>query len=141
MRPMIRVVHNDPHDLATAQGESLWRRAGWGLHYFERRTFRRANRVYFVNRETYEQYAARMPNDAAKLGFLPNFVDTHLFQPLTTEARLDARRALADSVGASPDSPWVLFAGRIDHQKDPFSSRSIAMAALPRRERPPSAPA
>ncbi len=128
--PIIRVVHNDPQDLATAEGESLWRRAGWGLHYFERRTFRRADRVYFVNRDTYEQYAARLPNDAAKLGFLPNFVDTHLFKPLTGEAFLDARRELADSVGAPPSSPWVLFAGRIDHQKDPILAID-AMAALP----------
>jgi glycosyltransferase involved in cell wall biosynthesis len=127
--PIIRVVHNDPQDLATAEGESLWRRAGWGLHYFERRTIRRASRVYFVNRETYEQYAARMPDDAAKLGFLPNFVDTSLFRPLTGEARVETRRRLADEVGAPADAPWVLFAGRIDHQKDPLLALD-AMAAL-----------
>jgi len=133
--PLVRVVHNAPEDLATAQGESLWRRFGPSLGLVERLTFRRAARVYFVNRATYEQYAARQkPGNAkgkAELAFLPNFVETDLFKPLPPEDRLAARQRLAPQLGVAAESPWILFAGRIDHQKDPLLAIH-AFAALPR---------
>ena len=118
--PMIRVVHNAPEDLASHGAESAWRRAGWSLHLVERFTFARASLVYFVNSATYEAYSERVGNGADKLRYLPNFVDTVLFRPRTIVERSALRASFAAEHGLPADAPWIIFAGRLDPQKDPL---------------------
>lgn len=117
--PTIRVVHNAPEDLAAHEGESAWRRLGWVLQLAEQLTFRRADRVYFVNRATYERYSGRAGRAAAGMRYLPNGVDTTLFRPLSKDERTAARQRFASALDLTPDAPWLLFAGRLDPQKDP----------------------
>ena len=116
--PIVRVVHNSPRDLATTSGESAWSRLGGLIHLAERRTFRRAGGVFFVNRTTYEEYATDA-EVAQHSHYLPNFYDESRFQRLGDKERQGRRDALGAELGIPPDVPWILFAGRLDQQKNP----------------------
>lgn len=117
--PIVRVVHNDPRELAGSAGESTWRRLGRGLRLVERSTFRRAARVYFVNRGSLEQYSREFPDVAARMRFIANGIDPSMFRPLFGDERAAARTRLAVELGISADDAWLVFAGRLDPQKDP----------------------
>lgn len=116
--PRIRVVHNAPENLAAPESGAVWRHFGWALGLTEKMTFRRSEKVFFVDLETYERYAARA-KDRAVMGYLPNGVDTDRFHPRSGEDRVNLRAALSADFGLPANCPWLLFAGRIDHQKDP----------------------
>jgi glycosyltransferase involved in cell wall biosynthesis len=117
--PVIRVVHNDPADLARDTGESAWARARGVLRIVEDFTYRNAAAVYFVSRETLDQYRDRV-HDAARLHYLPNGVDTDVFHPLLGRLRQQARLELGAGLGLDPNCPWLLYVGRLDEQKDPL---------------------
>jgi glycosyltransferase involved in cell wall biosynthesis len=118
--PIIRVVHNDPADLAANSRESTWRRLGWGLRLTERLTFKSADRVFFVNRASLAQYSSAMPDAAERMSFVGNGIDPVLFHSLSDEDRLARRRRLAAALQLPADDSWLIFAGRLDPQKDPL---------------------
>ena len=122
--PIIRVVHNAPGDLATS-GASAWSHMGRLVRVVEDYSFRRADSVFFVSRSAYGEYAAD-PRFAGHVSFLPNFFDESLFVPLDRSERQEARRVVAAELDLPHDAPWLLFAGRLDHQKDP----SLAIRTL-----------
>ncbi|HUG49091.1 MAG TPA: glycosyltransferase family 4 protein [Candidatus Limnocylindria bacterium] len=128
--PTVRVVHNAPRDLATNRGESAWRRFAVGLYLAERLTFRRSSLVYFVNQKTYDEYAEAMTASASSMRYLPNFVDTSSFLPRFGEERSALRKELGNVVGVDPGAPWLLFAGRLDPQKDPLLALRSFVAAI-----------
>jgi len=51
--------------------------------------------------------------DRARIGWMPNPVDTDFFCPCIPEQRIQHRREL----NVSPDAPVAVFVGRLDHQK------------------------
>ena len=115
----IRVVHNAPENLAAAKGGSAWSRLGRLLHGLERVSFRRAEQIFFVDSSTRDEYAASDSAAAGRMHHLSNGVDTDLFRPLAPAER-DARRALvAQRYGLAADDKWLIFASRLDQQKDP----------------------
>jgi glycosyltransferase involved in cell wall biosynthesis len=117
--PVIRVVHNAATDLATDAGESDWRFFGPGLRLLERFSFSHAARVYFVDRATRDSYAGDSPTAQEHLRFLPNGIDTNLFRPLEPTERTGMRERLGHELGVSAADRWLMFAGRLDQQKDP----------------------
>lgn len=137
--PVIRVVHNAPRDLATQKGESTWSRVGRLLHAVEGFTFRRVSEIYFVDRATRDEYARDEPERADHMHYLSNGVDADQFHPLGAGER-DARRAeFGAAYGLDAGARWLLFAGRLDTQKDPellvrgfaaYSARPTAAQAL-----------
>lgn len=117
--PLIRVVHNAPENLASDDGGSRWRHFGLALRAAENLTFRRAERVLFVDRPTFELCVARGGPSAAKMRYLPNGVDTALFRPRDDAERAGLRDRLAADLSLPAADPWLLFVGRLDRQKDP----------------------
>jgi len=115
---VIRVVHNAPDNLAAHSSGTSWRHFGWALRRIEESSFRRAQRVFFVDRATYQRYAAR-DDDGEHMYYLPNGVDTAEFAPLTQAQRTSTRHDLALTLGVRENGPWLLFCGRLDRQKDP----------------------
>jgi glycosyltransferase involved in cell wall biosynthesis len=124
--PLIRVVHNDPQHLAASGVGSAWRRLGGLVEWVEDLSFRRCASIFFVSRSTYERYAAKR-RFADRVQLLPNFFDESLFQPLAAAERRTLRGSLSAELGISPEVPWLLFAGRLDRQKDPaLAVRTLA---------------
>jgi glycosyltransferase involved in cell wall biosynthesis len=117
--PTIRVVHNAPENLSDPDSGTVWRHFGWALRRAENMTFRRSDRVFFVDRPTYERYVARGNGSSAVMSYLPNGVDTDLFRPRPADERARLRADLSARFGLYAGGPWLLFAGRLDQQKDP----------------------
>ena len=117
--PRIRLVHSAPERLGSSRGESVWRRIGARTRLDERTHFSGADRVYFVNRETYERQSHRSPLDAGRFRFLPNGVDTAEFHALTAEMRLAERVRMAEEFAIPANVRWLLYVGRLDPPKDP----------------------
>ena len=134
--PMWRVVHLGVEDLATEGSESRWARIAGGLAMSERRSFRRMERIYVVNRQVTSDYRARFPEVADRFAFLPNWVDPAIFGGVAAGARHEERGRVASELGLAPEAPLLLFAGRLEGQKDPLLLVR-ALAAL--RERHPEA--
>lgn len=123
-----RVVHLSVADLTTRGSESRWRRLAPVLDRLERASFRRMGRVYVVNRAVAEAYRARFPEVAERITFVPNWADPTIFRPL----KRDVRARVRGELGVGPDAPLVLFAGRLEGQKDPLLLAD-AFAQLRRR--------
>lgn len=134
--PMWRVVHLGIDDLRTPQGESRWRRIPSLLAAVERRSFARMDRVWVVNRAVTEAYRSRFPEMADRFHFLPNWVDQTVFHPELPDRVAELRAALRAEIRAPEDAPMVLYAGRLDRQKQPLL---LARAFASYRDRVPHA--
>jgi glycosyltransferase involved in cell wall biosynthesis len=118
--PMWRVVHLAVEDLRTEGSESRWRRLSAPLAWLERRAFRRMERVYVVNEQVAQDYRGRFPEVADRIRFLPNWADPTIFHPVDEPTRASLRDGVAAEVGQPVAGPLLLFAGRLEGQKDPL---------------------
>jgi glycosyltransferase involved in cell wall biosynthesis len=88
-----------------------------------------ATRILVLNPGMVEE-ALEVGIDKARLGWMPNPVDTEYFRPCSPQERLQHRQVL----GIGPDTPLVVFVGRLDHQKKlPWMLGAFARVA---RQRP-----
>ena len=71
-----------------------------------------ASRILVLNPGMTEE-ALEVGFDQARLGWMPNPVDTDYFRPCSPEQRLQLRKEL----NVEPEAPLVVFVGRLDHQK------------------------
>jgi glycosyltransferase involved in cell wall biosynthesis len=134
--PMWRVVHLAVEDLSTTGSESRWRRLSGPLRVIERRAFRRMRRIYVVNEAVAERYRRRFPEVADRIHFLPNWADPTIFRPVDQQRRSELRSALAADLELPAESYLILFAGRLEGQKDPML---LARAFAAFRARHPAA--
>ena len=118
--PRWRVVHLSVDDLATPGSESRWR---WGarlLERLERRSFRGMDRIWVVNRKVADRYREQFPDVAERIAFIPNWVDHTIFRRGDEADRDGVRAELRRSLVLPGDARIVLFAGRLEGQKDPM---------------------
>lgn len=78
-----------------------------------------------------EEEALEVGFDPKRLGWMPNPVDTDYFSPCSAEQRVALRKQL----GIEPDTPLVVFVGRLDHQKKlPWTLGAFARVVRKDRE-------
>jgi glycosyltransferase involved in cell wall biosynthesis len=120
-RPKVQVVHLNVADIYRTKGESRWRLLPGAYHRVEDLTLPSMDRVFVVNRAGAEFYRRRYPSLASRLAFIPTWVDDTMFRAPTGGEREAARRALSDELALAPepDARFLLFAGRLEAQKDP----------------------
>ena len=132
--PKTRVVHLTTADLTSAASESTWRRLGRPLQAIEHVTLQRMDRIYVVNEHAADAYRARNPGLAARIAYVPNWVDDEIFTAPDDGTRHRAAAALRSELAAGPDARVLLFAGRLESQKDPLLALRGVAAAARRRE-------
>ena len=118
--PRWRVVHLSVADLATPGSESRWRRGSRLLDAFEHRSFRGMDRIWVVNRNVAGRYREQFPDVADRIAFISNWVDHTIFRQLDDPDRGGLRAELRRSTALPGDARIVLFAGRLEGQKDPM---------------------
>lgn len=129
-QPKVRVVHLTVDDLTAGASESTWRRLRTPLAALERRSLAAMDRVYVVNEEAARRYRTEYPGAAERIVYVPNWVDDSIFATPDAPSRAAARAALRARIGAGPDSAVLLFAGRLERQKDPLLAlRGFALVA------------
>jgi glycosyltransferase involved in cell wall biosynthesis len=129
--PMVQFVHMNPAQFAR---HMKWRRLPGLLGVIERLTIGRMDYVLTPGTAVAELYRRRFPEIAERIIFSPNWYDAELFFVPTPTDRVEARAALAGSLGGQlgDEDRLVLFVGRLDAQKDPLLLIN-AFAALARR--------
>jgi glycosyltransferase involved in cell wall biosynthesis len=128
--PRIQVVHLNVAEIAA--GESRWRHLPWLHHRIEDMSLPAMDRVFVVNRAGVDFYRRRHPTLAARIGFLPTWVDDTVFRPPAEVERSALRREMAAATDIPADARLVLFVGRLEAQKDPTLVVDGAAAAATR---------
>jgi glycosyltransferase involved in cell wall biosynthesis len=134
--PKWRVVHLSMQDLTTEGSESRWRGLPLLLEGVERRSFRRMDRVYVVNERVASEYRERYPELADRFHYLPNWADPTVFHAETDDRRLATRSAVVSELDVDPSAELLLYAGRLEGQKNP---RLLGEAFAALRSRRPAA--
>jgi glycosyltransferase involved in cell wall biosynthesis len=117
---MWRVVHLAVEDLATQGSESRWRRLSRVLNALEGWSFRRLDRIYVVNEAVADRYRAGFPDVADRIHFIPNWADPTIFHIEPADRRRELRANLGAELGWGTARPLLLYAGRLEGQKDPM---------------------
>lgn len=127
--PRIQYVHLDVRDLP---GPSNWPRLRALYRHVADAALERMDLVYTVSQHGVDHLQSMYPGSADQIRFLPNWFDENVFWPPSLGQRNEARRRAMtehDLHGLSDDEPVVLFAGRLDANKDPLLAID-AFAAL-----------
>lgn len=116
-------VHNDIREQMQAGGGSntiLWQRFSQAYFWLERSLLGQFDRVLSCNSESVELYRQRYPTIADRVSYYKNAFDSELFLPSSPTERQQQRRELACRLQLSPETRFLLFAGRLHPQKDPL---------------------
>ncbi len=118
-------LHSHPIEWIGAHSEVKWKYIPWAYRYLERIAFRKACQIFCVNQSTVEYVKQRNPKKDCR--FIPTTYDETKFFPPTKEERTQLREQWAEQYNLSTNTIWVIFAGRLEHQKNPLLAvRTIA---------------
>ncbi len=117
----IGLIHTDVlRQCVPGKNEILWARFPRAYARLERWAVRRLDSVLMTSRSVLDRHLGPDPQSAARLSFLPNWVDPDVF-PARTVPKSGLRKALRRSHPSLPQAgPWVLFVGRLQPVKAPF---------------------
>lgn len=102
------------------QNDVLWRHFPVGYFALERLLLGQFNQILSCNTESLQLYQKRYPALVERLSYIKNFVDNQIYYPLTFEERKKKKHILTQQMGLAADTRFVLFAGRLQPQKDPI---------------------
>ncbi|MGK7889662.1 MAG: glycosyltransferase family 4 protein [Leptolyngbyaceae cyanobacterium] len=128
-------VHNDIHQQINAGGKDgaiLWQRFSKLYFLMERSLLGQFSQVLSCNTQSVKLYQDCYPAIADRVTYYKNAFDTDIFYPLEEAERQHKRQQLAHRLKLSPDTRFLLFAGRLHPQKDPLLlARSLAAVSDP----------
>lgn len=116
-------VHNDIHQQIRSKDATqgiLWKRFPQVYFAFERLLIGQFAQVLSCNSESTQLYKQQYPALADRVSFIRNTFDGDVFYPLSADNRDERRQKLAYQLDLSPDTQFLLFAGRLHPQKDPL---------------------
>jgi glycosyltransferase involved in cell wall biosynthesis len=113
--PLVQFVHLD---LREWPGPSGWTRFGHLYEPFSSGYVKSMARIFVVNQSVVEMLRRRHPGAAQRIELLPVWYDPLVFHLPTDDERATLRAQLASRNGWDESSPIVLFAGRLDANKD-----------------------
>jgi glycosyltransferase involved in cell wall biosynthesis len=116
-------IHNDIRtQLLSSDGRQaiLWSRLPKIYFALEGLLVNQFSRILSCNSDSTELYQKLYPALAERVSYYRNSVDTDIFYPLSVTDREQQRQQLAQKLGLSAATRFVLFAGRLHPQKDPL---------------------
>lgn len=118
-RPKNAYFHQDPESLRLPASDNLWRRMPALYEGIEKLTMRSMSTVWCVHEIGVGVLRTRYPAQAARIRFVPTWVDADEFMPPGIEERASLRNTVAGRLGISTDDQWIVSVGRLDTQKNP----------------------
>lgn len=115
-------VHNDISQQIQGKNNKeaiLWQRFPAVYLGIERFLVGQFSQILSCNTESVKHYQKHYPAIANRVSYIKNTVDEEICYPLSLNERKGRRRILAQEMGLSEDTRFVLFAGRLHVQKDP----------------------
>jgi glycosyltransferase involved in cell wall biosynthesis len=116
-------IHNDIRtQLLSQDGRQaiLWSRFPKVYFALEGLLMNQFSRILSCNADSTELYKKLYPALAERVTYYRNSVDTDIFYPLSVTEREQQRQQLAQKLGLSATTRFILFAGRLHPQKDPL---------------------
>lgn len=112
-------VHNDISQQTTKTDKraSLWRNFPAVYSMLERSLVTQFDQILSCHTGSLELYRDRYPEISDRISYINNSFDDAVFQP--SDDRILQRRLSARKLGLSEDTQFILFAGRLQPQKDP----------------------
>ena len=133
-RRKVCFLHNHPQELVSAHSEVRWKRVQgvfrWMLDY----SLKDADAVWCVDPRSTASFEREVPALAGRIHWFPVWADPNDFDPGTEDQRKRERDSLMRRLHLAGDVRIVIFAGRLESQKDPLLLVD-AMAKL-RKRRP-----
>ena len=116
-------IHNDIQaqvQPTQSKGSIFWQYLPSAYFAIERWVVPQFTEILSCNHSSAALYRQRYPDYADRVHYLRNTVDTEIFFSLTAGDREQDRATLAQKLGLSPQTRFILFAGRLHAQKDPL---------------------
>lgn len=130
-RSNLLYLHSDPREWIGAHSEVRWKYIPWLYRSVEREAVRKSDWVFGVSRSTVQYLQERYPERGEQFFFLPSCYRETIFFP-SPETEVEAlRQKLLRQWGLPSGSRLLLFAGRLEAQKNPL----LAVEALARLHR------
>lgn len=118
-RPKNAFFHQDMAVIRNTSADILWRRMPAVYEGMERFVIARLASAWCVREDGAEALRRRNPAKAGVIRFIPTWVDTEVFKPVSPEQKRQHRARLGAEFDLSLDAKWVVFVGRLDTQKNP----------------------
>ncbi|BAY13957.1 glycosyltransferase [Calothrix sp. NIES-2098] len=116
-------IHNDIHTQTQAAGDKnaiLWRRFPTAYFALESLLVNQFSQIFSCNTDSAQLYRQQYPHLQDRVAYIKNSFDNEIFYPLSQEQRKAQKRELANKLGLSEETKFILFAGRLHPQKDPI---------------------
>lgn len=115
-------IHNDIHaQMQTVRDKKaiLWRRFPAAYFAVESLLVPQFSQILSCNTDAVKHYKERYKSVSDRVAYIKNSFDNELFYPLSLPEKKVKICELAQKLGLSDDTRFVLFAGRLHPQKDP----------------------
>ena len=112
--------HGQSEFIRTGLSENRWRHFPRLYRQLENRLIRRVDRVHVVNTATTAAYRRRFPERIDRIRYFPTWVDGRRYFPYALPKKTMYKRRFLLEHKLPLDSKIVLFAGRLEDQKDPM---------------------
>lgn len=112
-------IHSDPREWIGRGSEVRWKYLPGLYRQMESAAVGKADRVLAVTRSAVNYLSQKYPHKTRHISFLPSAYQDTLFYTATGNERTALRRRFADEYKLPMNAPWLLFAGRMERQKNP----------------------
>lgn len=113
-------IHGNMKDLYNPRTEVKWRMFPWLYFQLEKKLIKNMKRVFVVREDAVSYYKNLYPRIADIFFFMPTWVDEETFYPYSEELRKRGESEFLLQHGFNKDSQLIIFAGRLEGQKDPL---------------------
>ncbi len=117
---LVLLDHGQSEFIRTGFSENRWRYFPRVYQKLETRLIQRVDRICVVNTATAAAYRLRFPERKDDIRHFPTWVDGHKFYPYSLQQKTIQKRRFLSEHRLPPDAKLVLFAGRLEKQKDPL---------------------
>jgi glycosyltransferase involved in cell wall biosynthesis len=119
-RRKVCFLHNHPQELVSAHSEVRWKRVQGVFLLMLDHSLKDADSVWCVDPRSTESLERKLPDLAGRVHWFPVWADPDDFDPGTESQRKIERDSLVRQLHLSGDARIVIFAGRLELQKDPL---------------------
>lgn len=119
LRPKNIFFHQDPTFIRLEASDNLWRHLPGVYERIEQAAMRGIASAWCVRESGVQILRERYPQLAERARFVPTWVDTEVFHPVTEAQRQALRAHWSQTHGLDPEDHWIVSVGRLDTQKDP----------------------
>lgn len=119
-RPKALFVHQDLQALKSTKNDIRWGNFTSIFYFIEKQCMKAFDVIHCVKESAAEYYRKELPKKEDNIFFTPTWFEPDLFKVETVKTREVIREKIRGEFGGNKTSKYLIFVGRLDHQKDPL---------------------